>query len=336
MHLLLLKTNSRKVSNFTLKIMGTASAMPVVDRYQSAHVLEVHGRIFLIDCGEAVQRQLIRNKIPLAKLDSIFISHIHGDHLFGLFPLLSTLGLACRTAPVMVYGPSNMEPLLKFFMSYYGKGIGVEVKFRPLSVKAPEVIYSTKSLEVLAFPLNHKIETYGYIFREKTPLLNIRKEALEKYGFTRTEIGALKRGEDVLRPAGHDDGATFLNGFVKYSGTDEPLLITNDEAAYLPYEPRSYAYCSDTAPFSELSQWVKGVNLLYHEATYLQQYEEQARLRFHSTTIQAAECALEAGVGKLVVAHYSSRCKDSSRYQEECRKVFPETYAANDGDVFEI
>ena len=316
--------------------MGTASAMPVIDRYQSAHVLEVHGRLFLIDCGEAVQRQMIRYKVPLAKLDTIFISHIHGDHLFGLFTLLSTLGLSCKVTPVVIYGPSNLCPLLKSFMSFYGKGIGITVDFHPLSVKTPEVIYSTKSLEVLAFPLNHKIETYGYMIRKKLPQLNIRKDALDKYDFTKTEIGALKRGEDILRPAGPDDGATFLNGFIKHSGTDEPLLIKNEEAAYLPYVPRSYAYCSDTAPFPELSEWVKGVDLLYHETTYLDQYQDQAAKRFHSTTKQAAQCALDAGAKKLVIAHYSSRCRDASKYEAECRTIFPETYAANDGDVFEI
>lgn len=310
--------------------------MPVIDRFQSAHVLEVHGRLFLIDCGEAVQRQMIRYRVSLAKLDTIFISHIHGDHVLGLFTLLSTLGLGGRTAPVVIYGPSNLGLLLKFFLSYYGKGIGVDVDFHPLALKGPEAIYSTKSLEVMAFPLNHKIETYGYLVREKMPQMNIRKEALEKYGFTRAEIGALKRGEDIIRPAGPDEGATFLNGFVRHSGTDEPLVIRNSEAAYLPYEPRSYAYCSDTAPFPELSGWVRGVDLLYHEATYLQEFSGQAKLRYHSTTLQAAQCAADAGVKKLVVAHYSSRCRDAAKYQAECRTIFPETYAANDGDVFEI
>ena len=316
--------------------MGTASAMPVIDRFQSAQVLEVPGRLFLIDCGEAVQRQMIRYKVPFSKLDTIFISHIHGDHLFGLFTLLSTFGLSCKVTPIVIYGPTNLGPLLKSFLSYYGKGIGIEVEFHPLSVKSPEVIYSTKSLEVLAFPLNHKIETYGYMFREKMPQLNVRKDALEKYGFTLSEIGALKRGEDIIRPAGPDNGASFMNGYVKCPGTDEPLIIRNEEAAYLPYEPRSYAYCSDTAPFPALSEWVRGVDLLYHEATYLQKYEAQARLRFHSTTLQAAQCAADAGAKKLVIAHYSSRCRDAAMYQSECRTIFPETYAANDGDVFEI
>ena len=302
--------------NFTLKIMGTASAMPVVERFQSAHVLDVHGRSFLIDCGEGVQGQLKRYGISLMKLDSIFISHIHGDHLFGLFGLLSTIGMLGRTAPMNLYGPPNLGPVLKFFLSFYGDGLSFEVRFTPLKNKEPEIIYETKSLEVLAFPLNHGIETYGYLFREKMPPYNVRKEVIEPLGLTRTEIGTLKRGEDVVRP----------------DGTVIPLA----EAAYLPYVPRSYAYVSDTAPFPELAGWVRGVSLLYHEATYLDELKDQAAQRRHSTTFQAARCALDAGAGKLIIGHYSSRCSEAGRYEQECRTIFPETYAASDGDVFDV
>ena len=316
--------------------MGSASAKPIIERNQSAHVLEVHERLFLIDCGEGTQRQMFRFKKSIAKIDSIFISHSHGDHLFGLFPLLSTLGLESRIAPVCIYGPANLEPFIKFFMSYYGKGIGVEIRFTPLKCKEPEIIYETKSFQVLAFPLNHRVETFGYIFREKMPLMNVRKEALEKYEFTKREIGALKQGEDVIRPAGPDEGATFFNGFIRHSGTDEPLVIKNEEAAYLPYEPRSYAYCSDTAPFPELVDWVRGVNVLYHETTYLAELEEKAISRYHSTTLHAARTAKEAGVGKLLIGHYSSRCRNIAQYADECKTIFPETYAVNDGDVIEI
>ncbi len=330
------RASSRRVSNFTLRILGTASATPVFERYQSAHVLNVHGRLFLIDCGEGVQHQLLKYRIPMLKLDHIFISHIHGDHLFGLFGLLSTISMKGRTAPLNIYAPSNFGPLLKFFLSYYGEGIGFEIRFTPLTMKSPELIYETKSIEILAFPLNHRVDTYGYLFREKMPQMNVDKDALEKYGFTLTEIGMLKRGEDILRPAGDDTGADFMNGFIRHSGGPEPLLIKNSEAAYRPYSPRSYAYVSDTAPFPELASWVKGVDLLYHESTYLQELKDQAVQRFHSTTEDAAECALKAGAGKLVIAHYSSRCQYSARYEAEARKVFPETYAANDGDIFDI
>lgn len=301
--------------NFTLKIMGTASAMPFVGRFQSAHVLDVHGRSFLIDCGEGVQGQLKKYGVSLMRIDSIFISHIHGDHVFGLFGLLSTIGMLGRTAPMNLYGPPNLGPVLKFFLSFYGEGLAFEVRFCPLKMKEPEVIYETKSVEVLAFPLNHSIETFGYLFREKEPLFNVHKWAISRYDLSLTEIGALKRGEDVVRP---------------------DRTIPLGEAAYRPYSPRSYAYVSDTAPFAELPAWVRGVDLLYHEATYLDELADQAALRRHSTTLQAARCAREAGAGKLIIGHYSSRCKDAGRYEEECRTVFPQTFAASDGDVFDL
>ena len=322
--------------DFTLKIMGTASAKPVIDRFQSAQVLCVHGRSFLIDCGEGVQVQLQRYKVSIQKIDSIFISHIHGDHVFGIFGLLSTMGMLGRTVPLNIYAPVSFGPVLKFFLSYYGEGIGFEIRHVALKMKAPETVYETKSLEILAFPLNHAIETFGFLFREKAPQRNIYKDILDRYDLTLTEIGTLKRGEDVVRPAGTDEGVTFMNGFEKHSGTSEPLVISADEATYVPWVPRSYAYCSDTAPFDELSSWVKGVDILYHESTYLSQHTDLAAKRHHSTTLQAAQCALDAGAGRLIIGHYSSRERDEKKYEAECRTVFPETYAASDGSVFDI
>ena len=300
---------------FTLRVLGTASAMPMPDRNQSAQVLSVHGRLFLIDCGEAVQKQLMRYRYPLMKIDSIFISHIHGDHLFGIFPLLSTMGMLSRTAPLNIYAPANFGPVLKFFLSYYGEGVGFEIRHIPLTMKMPEVVYHTKTVEISAFPLNHKIETYGFLFREKEPQFNVRKFAIEKYGLTLTEIGTLKRGEDVVRE-------------------DEVIPLT--AAAYKPYEPRSYAYCSDTAVFPELSDWVRRVSMLYHEATYTDEHVDKAAMRHHSTASQAAACAKEAGVGRLIVGHYSSRIKDLSMIEKEARAIFPDTVAANDGDIFDL
>lgn len=316
--------------------MGTASARPVSDSFQSAQVLNVHGRFFLIDCGEGVQISLIRHKISLLKIDAICISHIHGDHVFGIFGLLSTMGMMGRTATLPIFAPSNFGPILKFFLSYYGAGLNFDIDFTPLTKKEPEVVFDKRKMSISAFPLNHKIDTYGFIFREKEPMLNVDKNALEKYKFTLAEIGALKRGEDIVRPAGKDDSPDFMNGFVKYSGTDEDLVIKNDEVAYRPYEPRSYAYCSDTAPFPELASFVSGVDVLYHEATYLNEYEDLAAERHHSTTSQAAQCALDAGVGKLIVGHYSARCTNPLEYEKECKKIFPNTKAAKDGDLFKI
>ena len=302
--------------DFQVRMMGTASAMPVSGKYQSAQVLCVHGRYFLIDCGEGVQQQMTALKVPMMKIDSIFISHIHGDHVFGLFGLLSTLGMKGRTAAMNIYGPVNLGPIIKFFLSYYGDGLAYEIRFVPLKGSAPEVIYDTKNLEVVALPLNHGIETYGYIFREKEPMLNVHKWAVEAFGLSLTEIGALKRGEDISRADG--------------------TVLTAERCAYKPFEPAAYAYISDTAPFPELAAWLKGVTTLYHEATYLSGLEDQAAKRHHSTTLQAASVARDAGVSRLIIGHYSSREKDIALYQAECRTIFPETFAAIDGDSFEI
>ncbi len=321
--------------NFTLKILGTASALPTVNRYPSAQVLDVRGRLFLFDCGEGAQMQLRRSGVSFLKIDIICISHIHGDHLFGLFGLLSTMGMLGRTNDLHIYAPRSFAPILKFFLSYFGEGMKFNIEHHVLSMKEPETVFSTKTVELLSFPLNHRIDTYGFMVREKEPMMNVCKEAIGRYGLSVSEIAALKRGEDVVRPAGTDEPCAE-NGFRKCSGTDMELRIRNDEVAYKPYEPRSFAYCSDTAPFPELAGWVKGVDLLYHECTFPDSMADMARSTFHSTTLQAARCALEAGAKKLVVGHYSSRFPDVSPFIEEIRSVFPEAYLGHEGDVFEV
>ena len=296
-------------------MLGTASAMPVVNRNQSAQALQVHGRLFLIDAGEGVQAQMVRFHVPMMKLEAIFISHVHGDHIFGLFGLLSTFGMGGRMVPLHIYGPGNLKPFINFFLSY-NEWLPFEIVFHPVNTRFPAVVFETKSVEVVAFPLLHGIETYGYIFREKEPLWNIRKESIETYGLSLTEIGTLKRGEDVVR----EDGTVI------------PLA----EAAYKPFAPASYAYVSDTAVFPGEAEVLKGTTVIYHETTFLTEHEDKAAARYHSTTLQAARVALDAGASRLLIGHYSSRNTEASLYEAECRTVFPETYAASDGDVFEI
>lgn len=290
--------------------------MPVKGRNQSAQALLVHGRLFLIDCGEGTQYRMVEQKIPMMKLDSVFLSHVHGDHVFGIFGLLSTLGMKGRQTPLNIFAPVNFGPILKFFLSYYGDGLAYEIRFTPLKMKEPETILETKSVAIQAFPLNHGIETFGFRFAEKEPPFNVHKDAIERYGLTLTEIGTLKRGEDVLR----EDGC----------------VIPAAEAAYKPFVPRSYAYCSDTAPFPEEAGWLRGTTVLYHEATYQEEFADQGALRHHSTTLQAARLAAEAGVQKLLIGHYSSRSSEVRAYEAECRSVFPETFATSDGDRYEI
>ena len=296
-------------------MLGTASAMPVADRNQSAQALQVHGRLFLIDAGEGVQTQMVKYHVPMMKLEAVFISHVHGDHIYGLFGLLSTFGMGGRMVPLHVYGPGNLRPFITFFLSY-NEWLPFEIVFHQVNTRFPETIFETKTVEVVAFPLLHGIETYGYLFREKEPLWNVRKESIAAYGLTLTEIGTLKRGEDVHR----EDGT----------------VIPMAEAAYKPYAPRSYAYVSDTAVFPGEVEVLKGTTVIYHETTFLAEHEDKASARYHSTTLQAARLALEAGASKLLIGHYSSRNMDSRLYEAECRSIFPETFAASDGDVFEI
>ena len=301
--------------NFTLNVLGTASALPTTERYPSAQVLNVRGRLFMIDCGEGAQIQLRRAGVSFLRIEHICLSHIHGDHIFGIFGLLSTMAMLGRTAPLNIYAPRSFEPILDFFKERFGEGILYEINYVILEMSAPEVIYENRNVELLAFPLNHRVETFGYIIREKMPQFNVHKDAIAKYGLTLSEIGTLKRGEDVVR----DD-----------------MVIANSEAAYRPYNPRSYAYCSDTAPFQELSQWIKGVSVLYHEATFPNEMAEMAAKTYHSTTGQAAQCAKDAGVGRLLVGHYSSRYPSVEFYLDELRSVFPASYLTRDMDVVEI
>lgn len=322
--------------NFTLNILGTASALPTIDRYPSAQVLDVHGRLFLIDCGEGTQMRLRKAKVSFLKIETICISHIHGDHIFGLFGLLSTMGMLGRSGQLNIFAPKSFAPILKFFLSYFGEGLNFPINFVPLDMKEPEMVYENRSMELLAFPLNHRIETFGFIFREKRPPFNVRKDAIAEYGLTLSEIGALKRGEDIVRAPGPLCEPSVENGFKRFSGTDEPLIIKNSEAAYIPYKPRSYAYCSDTAPFPELSDWVKGVSLLYHESTFPVEMSEMAEKTNHSTTVQAARCAADADVGQLLVGHYSSRFPSVNFFLDQIKEIFPNARLAHDGDVIEV
>ncbi|MCQ2178014.1 MAG: ribonuclease Z [Bacteroidales bacterium] len=262
--------------NFTLTTLGTASAMPVVGRNQSAQVLEVHGRLFLIDCGEGTQQKLLEAKKSFIKIEAIFISHIHGDHIFGLFGLLSTMGMYGRTAKLPVYGPKALGGILKFFLSYFGEGLSFEIEYHEVPSDL-SVIHNSKFVKVSSFPLNHQIDCFGYRF-------------------------------DAVR------------------GPKTP------EDAHLP----SYAYCSDTAPFDAESDYVRGVDVLFHEATYPSEFSDKAVEHYHSTSLDAASCALRCGAGALIIGHYSSRFRDTDIYLEECRSIFRESYAANDLDVFEI
>ena len=313
---------------FSFLTMGTASALPTANRYPSAHILTVRERLFLIDCGEGAQMQMRKYGVSFAKIDHIFISHLHGDHLFGLFGLLSTMAMGGRTGDLHIFAPGGFDKILSFFMEQFGEGIKYNIEFHPISCKEPVQIFDSRQLEVLAFPLVHRGETYGFLFKEKEPQLNVHKHLIEPYNLSLYDIARLKEGSDIIRESSFidDDGSEVV-----YEET-----LKNEDFTYLPYKPRSFAYCTDTLPFKRLAGWIKGADLIYHDSTYTNEFADLAKTTFHSTSSAAACCAKEAGVGKLVLGHYSSRYKSLDTMLEEAQNIFPNSALAKEGMKFEI
>jgi ribonuclease Z len=209
-----------------LTILGSSSALPTSERYPSAHVLNVHERLFLIDCGEGTQMQLRRTRIRFAKINHIFISHLHGDHVFGLYGLLSTFSLMGRENPIHLYAPGNYENILKSHLSDFDINLSFKIDFIPLSSKNPVIILDDKYITVTSFPLKHRVPSFGFLFREKTSERNIIKESIDKYNIPLVRISAIKKGEDFITPDG--------------------TVIKNEDITLPPRAPMSYAYCSDT------------------------------------------------------------------------------------------
>jgi len=299
-----------------LTILGSSSALPTSERYPSAHVLNAHERLYLIDCGEGTQMQLRKNKIHFGKINHIFISHIHGDHVFGLYGLLSTYSLMGRTLPLHVYAPGNYHQVLLSHLNDFDIHLNFDVDFNPLSGKDMIKILDDKYLTVNSFPLKHRVPAYGFLFREKPCDRNIIKECIEKYNIPTVRIPAIKKGEDFI--------------------TDGGEIIKNEQITIPGPKPLSYAYCSDTSYFRRLASFVRGVNLLYHEATFSDTLHDLAGATGHSTTSDAARTASEAGAGDLLIGHFSARYKDISPLVEEARSVFPRTFAAIDGMSYEV
>jgi len=299
-----------------LTILGSSSALPTSERNPSAHVLSAHERFFLIDCGEGTQLRLRQNRIRFSRINHIFISHLHGDHIFGLYGLLSTFSLMGRINPLYLYAPENYDLILHSHLRDFDIHLNFEIIFFPLKGKNKVKILDDKFMTVTAFPLEHRIPSFGFLFIEKEADRKIVKEAIEKYEIPVSKLHGIKKGDD----------------FVKDDGT----VIKNEEMTIDPPLPLSYAYCSDTRYFTRLSSYIKGVSLLYHEATFDQTKSELASITGHSTTLNAATVASEANAGALIIGHFSARYKDIEELVSEARTIFPATHAAIDGKTYEV
>lgn len=297
-------------------VLGRASAKPTVKSHPSAQVVNVNEQYYLVDAGEGVQQQMFRMGINPLKLRAVFISHLHGDHVFGLFPMLSTMGLCGRQTPLKVFAPRPFGEILEYHLRYFDTQLPYEVEWVEVDTTSHQIIFENKTLEVWSVPLRHRVPCSGYHFKEKRPELNVDKFKITKYNLTIAQIVAAKRGEDITL----EDGT----------------VVENSELTYLPFEPRSYAYLSDTSRSAVAAERVKGVNLLYHEATYTREFARDAKERGHSTAADAAQMAVVAGAERLLLGHFSSRYKSPEVLLEEAKEIFDNVALAEEGETYTV
>lgn len=296
---------------FEVTILGSGAALPTSSRNPTAQYVLCNERHLLIDCGEGTQNQLRKNHIRIQKISHILISHLHGDHFFGLVGLLSSMHLLGRDQGITVYGPVGLEQIVRLQLEVSATKLNFGLQFVELDGKSAGLIFEDKRIEIHTFPLKHRIPANGFRISEKPFERSLDGDKFRKDKLSLALIPALKRGEDVVL----EDGT----------------VIRASEYTFPARIHRSYAYCSDTAYYEPLIPHISGADLLYHEATFLEDMKERAKQTFHSTARQAAEIASKAGVGKLILGHLSARYENGSAHQAEARKVFAEsTYVEDD------
>lgn len=302
---------------FQLTILGTSSALPTSNRYPTAQILNVSGRFFLIDCGEGTQTQMRKYKIGFSKINNIFISHLHGDHIFGFIGLISTFALLGRKNDLHLYAHSEiqnfLEPQIKFL---YPEGIPFRIVYHPLNFKKEQPIYEDKTVIVYSFPLDHRISTCGFRFEEKPVLPNLIPEKLKEYNIPIRDRQRIKEGADFITA----DGA----------------VISNAELTVNKHKARSFAFCSDTRFNKSYIESVRNVDLLYHETTFANDNQALAQTTYHSTGEDAARVALLSNVGKLIIGHFSARYKDHTQILREASAIFQNTEVISEGEVISV
>jgi len=295
---------------FKVHVLGCGSATPTLRHNCSTQVVEIRGKLFMVDCAEGTQKEMLRTHLGYGRLHTVLLSHLHGDHCFGLMGMICTMGMTGRTAPLHVYAPPMLENILNQQLEMFAAGLEFQVVFHPVDTTRSYVIYEDRSLTITTIPLNHRVPCCGFLFTEKPTLPHIRRDMIDFLGIPYSEINNIKNGADWIT----DEGETIPNS----------RLVT-------PADPvRSYAYCSDTKYLPHLHELVKGVNLLYHESTYTDEKVGNAAKYHHSTGTQAATVAKDAGVKKLLLGHFSASTNESLLL-EQARQVFPDTFLASEG-----
>ncbi|MFQ5448088.1 MAG: ribonuclease Z [Saprospiraceae bacterium] len=301
---------------FALTILGVNSATPAHGRFPSAQILQVQHQLFLIDCGEGSQSQMSRFGVPHHKIQHIFISHLHGDHVFGLPGLLFSLGLNDRKNDLHIYAPAGLEEMIMALLRPMETSLPYPLHFHVLDTGQSTLVFENDRLTVRSIPLRHRIPTAGFLFREKERPKNIRPEKIAEYSLNISQILAVKNGENI----------TLANG----------RILPNEELTTPPPVPRSFAYVSDTAYEESIIPMIKDVDLLYHEATFCHDLADYAETTKHSTALQAATIAKKARARRLIIGHYSTRYKNIAPLIKEASAVFPETEPGVEGQEYEV
>lgn len=299
-----------------LTILGCHSATPRVNAFPTSQYLEINDRHFIIDCGEGTQRQMRKYKVGFSKINHIFISHLHGDHFYGLAGLLSTFGILNREKELHVFGPKGIKEATEMLLRISQSHAKFELIFHELSSKKSELIFEDDKVSVQTIPLNHRVYTNGYLFKEKEKPKKLHIQNIENYSIDKADYLNIKAGRDIVLESGE--------------------IIPNNVLTLAPEKPKIFAYCSDTSFLPSIIPIIEGADLLYHEATFLSDKEDLAEKTLHSTTAQAATIAKEANVKKLVLGHYSGRYKDIQLFKNEAEIIFKNTSLAEPGIIFEI
>ena len=302
--------------SFNLTILGTGSATPVITRNPTAHFLQIEQDGYLIDCGEGTQNQILRYKLRPTRLKYIFITHLHGDHYFGLIGLISTLNMHRRSEDLWVFGPKGLAEIITIQLKYSDAWLNFKLHFIETDTKKSYQLFENELVTVTTIPLIHRVECCGFLFREKPQKHKIVKETMPS-DLTIEQIRALKDGKNVMNP----------DGSIKYDYRHYTIPSVKG---------KSYAFCSDTLYHEPIIEIIKNVDLLYHEATFLDELIIRANQTNHSTSKQAGEIAKRANVGKLIIGHFSSRYKELEPLLNEAKAVFPNTVLAEEGQNFEI
>lgn len=298
------------MEKFELYILGCGSALPTTRHFPTSQVLNVRDKLYMIDCGEGAQLQFRKSRLKFSRLNHIFISHLHGDHCFGLWGLISTLNLLGRTAELHIYSPRGLEALLLPTLAFFNRQMTYRVLFHEFDTDRPALIYEDRSLTVTTIPLRHRIPCCGFLFAEKQGLNHIVREMVDFYKVPLFEMNRIKNGADYVTPEGE--------------------VVPNRLLTRPADPPRKYAYCSDTICLPGLAAQLRGVDLLFHEATFASDNLGRAKETYHTTAVQAAELARSAEVKKLLIGHFSARYEDESVLLEEAREIFPETLLASE------